>query len=107
MSAPVALRVGDVLPQGRVVGIQESTPNLRGFAWVERRCADGTVERETFYLDELSVCLPRWALLEANRRVREGLNLNPAYERATRDRIAREIVREYGTEASLRVCTDT
>lgn len=47
------LRVGDRTRHGRIVGIQEETEHLRGFAWVERQCADGTVEREQVYLDEL------------------------------------------------------
>lgn len=50
----------------------------------------------------LSKTLPRWALLEANRRVREELNLIPAYNRDIRDGIANGLIREYGNEGGFR-----
>lgn len=54
MSSTHALRVGDVVRQGRIVALQEATANLRGYAWVQRKCPDGTIEREMFWLEELA-----------------------------------------------------
>lgn len=44
------IKVGDVFPQGRVVKVREEEP---AYAWLERQCSDGTVEREAFWIHEL------------------------------------------------------
>ena len=46
--------MGKPFQQGRIVAVQEPTPNLKGYVWVERKLPDGSaIEREMFFFDEL------------------------------------------------------
>lgn len=58
------LKVGNVVVDastgrcGRVVVMHPGHANQRAYAWIQRNCQDGTVEREACWLDDLVIGEP-------------------------------------------------